>query len=434
MGLTTLIPLGEVSCKTKNQHKNFEIFVLVLMLRRERDSNPRRLLHLNGFQDRRNRPLCHLSGAKVQNFLITKQNISFCRAVNTKSVILAIMGNLRTALVILNWNGRQLLERFLPGIIKHTPANVEVIIADNASHDDSVSFLEKHYPGIRTIYMQQNLGFAGGYNEALEHVEADVFVLLNSDMEVSELWMEAGLALLETDPNIAALQPKIRSLENKEYFEYAGAAGGFLDHLGYPFCRGRLFNTIEKDTGQYDDVCEVFWASGAAMFIRAEAFKKAGGFDGRFFAHMEEVEFCWRLHNLGYKVMYCPQSVVYHLGGGSLPKSNPKKTFYNFRNSLWMLAKQLPAGRFYGWILPRLLLDVIALLKFLFQGKVNDSMAVIRAHLAFFFNFRRMRQHSAGQKRALPDLLFRKSIVLEYYLRGKKLFPQLDFRASSAKR
>ncbi len=344
------------------------------------------------------------------------------------------MGNLRTALVILNWNGRHLLQRFLPGIIKHTPANVEIIIADNASHDDSVPFLEEHYPSIRTICMQENLGFAGGYNEALKHVDADIFVLLNSDMEVSELWMEAGLALLETNPNIAALQPKIRSLENKEYFEYAGAAGGFLDHLGYPFCRGRIFNSIERDSGQYDDVCEVFWASGAAMFIRAEAFRQAGGFDARFFAHMEEVELCWRLQNMGHKIMYCPQSVVFHLGGGSLPKSNPKKTFYNFRNSLWMLAKQLPAGRFYGWILPRLLLDVIALLKFLFQGKFNDSMAVIKAHMAFFLHIQHMRQNTTGQQRTLPELLYKKSIVLEYYLRGKKLFPQLDLRASSAKR
>ncbi len=344
------------------------------------------------------------------------------------------MANLRTALVILNWNGRHLLERFLPGITKHTPADVEIIIADNASNDDSVSFLDEHYPDIRTICMPENLGFAGGYNEALEFVEADVFVLLNSDMEVSQSWMEAGLALLEADPEIAALQPKIRSLENKEYFEYAGAAGGFLDHLGYPFCRGRLFNTIEKDTGQYDDVCEVFWASGAAMFIRANAFRKAGGFDARFFAHMEEVELCWRLQNLGYKVMYCPQSVVYHLGGGSLPKSNPKKTFYNFRNSLWMLAKQLPAKQFYGWIFPRLFLDVIALFKFLFQGKINDSMAVIKAHLAFFSHVRCMRQKTSGQQRTLPCLLYKKSIVLEYYLRGKKLFSQLDFKASTAKR
>ncbi len=257
--------------------------------------------------------------------------------------------------MILNWNGKHLLGRFLPGIIKHTPPEVDIIVADNASQDDSLLFLKEHFPGIRIIEMKENQGFAGGYNKALESVDADYFILLNSDIEVSEAWIEPCISLLDAYPDVAAVQPKIRSLENKAFFEYAGAAGGFLDHFGYPFCRGRIFNHLEKDTGQYDDFGEVFWATGAAMFVRADAFRDAGGFDASFFAHMEEVDLCWRLQNSGYKIFYCPQSVVYHLGGGSLPKANPQKTFYNFRNSLWMLAKQLPPRFFYARLLPRLL-------------------------------------------------------------------------------
>jgi GT2 family glycosyltransferase len=343
------------------------------------------------------------------------------------------MTNKRTALIILNWNGKHFLERFLPGIIMNTPSETEIIVADNASQDDSVGFLTRQFPGIRVIEMKENLGFAGGYNKALEYVEADYYILLNSDIEVSESWIKPCVKLLEEHPQIAAVQPKIRSLENRVCFEYAGAAGGFLDHLGYPFCRGRIFNTLEKDTGQYDDVCEVFWASGAAMFVRADAFWEAGGFDPRFFAHMEEVELCWRLQNKGYKIMYCPQSVVYHLGGGSLPKANPQKTFYNFRNSLWMLAKQLPSRSFYARIVPRLILDVIAAEKFFLQGQFRDFLAVFRAHLAFYRNYRKLRRQYRQNKSDIPGMLYKRSIVADHFLLGKKSYADLAINPSMAK-
>lgn len=343
------------------------------------------------------------------------------------------MANRRTALVILNWNGKHLLGRFLPGIIKHTPPEVEIIVADNASGDGSVQFLKKHFPGIRIITMEENLGFAGGYNKALESVDADYFILLNSDIEVTEAWVEPCIRFLDEHPGVAAVQPKIRSLENKAFFEYAGAAGGMLDHFGYPFCRGRIFNHLEKDTGQYDDVCQVFWATGAAMFVRADAFRDAGGFDDSFFAHMEEVELSWRLQNMGYEIFYCPQSVVYHLGGGSLPKANPQKTFYNFRNSLWMLAKQLPSRSFYGRILPRLILDVIAAARFLLQGNPRDALAVFRAHLAFFRKWRFLRKQYHQHKSDLPAMLYKGSVVFDYFVSRKKTYAELVSRPASAK-
>ncbi len=343
------------------------------------------------------------------------------------------MANKRTALVILNWNGKHLLGRFLPGIIKHTPPEVELIVADNASEDDSVGFLKKHFPEVRIITMKKNLGFAGGYNKALESVDADYFILLNSDIEVSEAWIEPCIKLLDEHPQVAAVQPRIRSLENKAFFEYAGAAGGMLDHFGYPYCRGRIFNHLEKDTGQYDDVCEVFWATGAAMFARADVFMDTGGFDASFFAHMEEVELCWRFQNMGHKVFYCPQSVVYHLGGGSLPKANPQKTYYNFRNSLWMLTKQLPPQSFYARILPRLSLDVIAAAKFFLQGHFRDCLAVFRAHLAFCGKWRKLRKQYHHHKSDVPAMLYRGSIVFDYFIRRKKTYTELALRPSSAK-
>ncbi len=335
------------------------------------------------------------------------------------------MSKLRTALIILNWNGKHLLERFLPGIIHHTPAKVEIIVADNASSDGSVPYLQEQYPAVRIIGLKKNYGFAGGYNRALQQLDADIFILLNSDMEVTERWVEPAIALLEEHKDVAALQPKIRSLANREYFEHAGAAGGFIDHMGYPFCRGRLFNTLEKDTGQYNDACEIFWASGAAMFIRADAFKKAGGFDERYFAHMEEIELCWRLQNMGRKIMYCPASVVYHLGGGSLPKENPRKTFYNFRNSLWMITRHLPAAHFYKLIIPRLLMDWLASLQFLLTGKCHDSMAVIKAHFAFALRLFALRKEGKTIRQQLPAIIYRRSIVWQYFVMGKRRFSDL---------
>ncbi len=344
------------------------------------------------------------------------------------------MGNIQAALVILNWNGRHLLERFLPGIVKYTPDTVEIIIADNASTDDSVAFLKEHYANIRIIRMKENLGYAGGYNHALSQVKADIYILLNSDMEVTEGWVEPCMQMFEEHKDVGALQPKIRSLKKKEYFEYAGAAGGFIDILGFPFCRGRIFTSLEKDTGQFNTPAEIFWATGAALFVRAEVFHKPGGFDPRFFAHMEEIDLCWEIQNMGYKVMYVPDSTVYHLGGGSLPKSNPQKTKYNFRNNLWMLARQLPARWFYTLILPRLLLDILAAMSFLIKGKPGDSLAVLRAHVAFFARLPALRKEKSNRGKNIPKLIYPRSIVWDYFVLGKKHFLQLDRKNSRASR
>ncbi len=344
------------------------------------------------------------------------------------------MVNIRTALVILNWNGQHLLKRFLPNLIKHTPDTIELVIADNGSTDGSINFLKTNHPDIRIIRMEKNLGFTGGYNKALRQVEADLYILLNSDIEVTENWVEPCLKMFEEHEDLGALQPKIRSLLNREYFEYAGAAGGFIDILGFPFCRGRLFNTLEKDTGQYDEPTEVFWATGAALFVRADLFHGLGGFDSRFFAHMEEIDLCWRIQNHGYKVMYTPDSTVYHLGGGSLPKSNPRKTWYNFRNNLWMLTKLMPAGWFYTLLFPRLLLDLLAAASFLLTGKPKDSIAVLKAHLALFRRLPELRKEYKGNGKRIPALVYRGSIIWDYYIKKKRKYHQIGKKASRANR
>ncbi len=340
----------------------------------------------------------------------------------------------KTAVVILNWNGKHLLERFLPGIIAHTPENVEVIVADNASEDDSVAFLSEHYPQVRLIQLDKNYGYAGGYNRALEQVDAEYFVLLNSDMQVTDGWLQPCIDMMEEDHGVVAVQPKIRSLKQPDYFEHAGAAGGYLDQYGFPFCRGRIFQTVEKDEGQYDDAVDIFWATGAAMFVRAWAFHKAGGFDERFFAHMEEVDLCWRWQHMGFRVRYCPQSVIYHLGGGSLPASSPRKTYLNFRNSLWMLAKNLPRRKFYRLIFFRYALDELAAARFLFTGQGKNLMAVARAWYAFLTKGKRLRRENRHVPEKMPALLYRRSIVLGYYLFRKKRFSDLRFKASRARK
>ena len=239
------------------------------------------------------------------------------------------------AVVILNWNGKKYLEQFLPSLIEHTGSDAEIVVADNASTDDSLSFLKTNFPSIRVIQNTTNGGFARGYNLALKQVEADYYVLLNSDIEVTANWLKPVISMMEQDEKIGACQPKIRSFHHRNSFEYAGAAGGYIDEYGYPFCRGRLFLTIEEDNGQYDDTVEISWASGACMFVRSRLFHQLGGLDDDFFAHMEEIDFCWRLHNYGYRVMYCPGSTVYHIGGGTLPKASWRKTYFNFRNNFF---------------------------------------------------------------------------------------------------
>jgi len=290
----------------------------------------------------------------------------------------------KTAIVILNWNGKNFLKMFLPSVLLHSQAYAEVIVADNASTDGSVDFLKEAFPQVRIIQNNQNGGFAQGYNDALKQVEAEYFILLNSDIEITENWIQPVIALMDSDPQIAACQPVIRSYHHREKFEYAGAAGGFIDAYGYPFCRGRIFQYLEEDHGQYDNPVEVFWATGACMFVRADVFEKFGGFDVDFFAHMEEIDFCWRVKHEGYKIMVCPQSKVFHIGGGTLPKQSSFKTYLNMRNNISMLYKNLPSERLLPVFAARLILDGVAAFKFLVDGGFDDFWAVVRAHMSFY--------------------------------------------------
>lgn len=289
----------------------------------------------------------------------------------------------RVAIVILNWNGRKYLELFLPSVTASTCANLEVVVADNASTDDSVIFLQQHYPQVRIIRLEKNFGFAKGYNLALKEVSADYYAILNSDVEVEAGWLQPMVTLLQQHTEIAACQPKILSYHNRKLFEYAGAAGGWLDKYGYPFAKGRVFDICEEDKGQYDQCEPVFWASGAALFIRASVFHEQKGFDEYFFAHQEEIDLCWRIQLAGYKVYSCPAAVVYHVGGGTLPKGNSLKTFLNFRNNRIMLSKNLPLSKKL-WVMPvRNLLDAISAWKGLLSGDGGYFIAVIRAQVAF---------------------------------------------------
>jgi hypothetical protein len=341
-------------------------------------------------------------------------------------LILNFEFQMRVAVVILNWNGRKFLEKFLPSLIANSSDIAEIIVADNASRDDSVDFLNQKYPDVRIIRLEKNHGFAKGYILALRQVEADYYILLNSDIEVTPGWIKPVIDLMESDTNIAACQPKIRSYHEPAKFEYAGAAGGFIDKYGYPFCRGRLFLSIEEDTGQYDDITEVFWATGACMFVRADLYHKFGGLDDDFFAHMEEIDFCWRLKNEGYKIMYCPRSVVYHIGGGTLPKVSWRKTYLNFRNNFLLLYKNLPSEQLVPVFASRLILDAIAALKFLITAGFKDFFAVSRAHFSFYRTFGKTRQKRKKLKQDLVGNVYQKNIVFEYYFRRKKKFSELN--------
>ena len=287
------------------------------------------------------------------------------------------------AIVILNWNGIQYLQQFLPSVFSSTYSNYKVVVADNASSDDSVQFLSQHYPQITIISFTENHGFARGYNDALKQVDADIFVLLNSDVEVMAGWLEPMVSLFLSDVKIAAIQPKMLAYKQKHQFEYSGAAGGWLDLYGYPFARGRVFDVCEEDNGQYDKAAEIFWASGAALVIRKSVYEEVGGFDDFFFAHQEEIDLCWRIHLAGYKVYSCPQSVVYHVGGGTLPKGNSLKTFLNFRNNLVMLTKNLCFSEKWWKIPYRIALDQVSALKGLLSGEAGYFIAIIKAHLAY---------------------------------------------------
>ena len=336
------------------------------------------------------------------------------------------MVKLKVAIVILNWNGKRFLEKFLPSLVKYNSPDAEIIIADNASSDDSIAFLQSSYSNLRVIKNIENGGFAKGYNDALSQIDAEYYVLLNSDIDVTQNWIEPIIKLMDNDKTIAACQPKILSYHNKEYFEYAGAAGGFIDKLGYPFCRGRIFQSEEKDEGQYNDLTEIFWATGACIFVRADLYNKLGGLDNDFFAHMEEIDFCWRLKNAGYKIMYCPDSHIFHIGGGTLPKNNPRKTYLNFRNNFFLLFKNLPSNKIFPVFFIRLFLDAFAALKFLKEGHFKDFIFVAKAHFAFYFAIGKLIKKRRQFKHSNVSCIYQNLIVSDYYLKNKKIFSQLD--------
>jgi GT2 family glycosyltransferase len=331
------------------------------------------------------------------------------------------------AVVILNWNGRKFLEQFLPSVMASTYSNFEVIVADNSSADDSISFVQRSYPALRIIRFDKNYGFAKGYNEALKQVESDYYIILNSDVDVQPVWIQPMIALLENNPSIAACQPKILSYNNKKLFEYAGGAGGWLDKYGYPFAKGRIFDICEEDHGQYDQSEPVFWASGAALFIRSSVFHEMKGFDEYFFAHQEEIDLCWRIQLAGYKIYSCPSSVVYHVGGGTLPRGNSKKTYLNFRNNHIMLSKNLPFRRKL-WIMPaRNFLDAVSAWKGLLSGDGGYFIAILRAHAAFtkwWIFYRKRSVFPVSKKGALSGYL-QKNMVWLHFVKKKKVFTEI---------
>lgn len=331
---------------------------------------------------------------------------------------------MKTAVVILNWNGKKLLEKFLPSVIEFSEAEATIYIVDNASTDDSIKLVSENFPQVRIIQNKENLGYAGGYNEALKNLSEDVFVLLNSDVEVTGNWLKPIISAFKTDKNLVAAQPKILDFNSRDYFEYAGASGGFIDALGYPYCRGRIFETLEKDNGQYDKEMDIFWASGACLFVRKDAFWAAGALDDNFFAHQEEIDLCWRLKAKGGTIKCFPQSVIYHVGGATLASASPKKTFYNFRNSLLMLLKNRNGSSTFAIIVTRMVLDGLVCARFLFQKKPKHILAVLRAHYSFyglFFKFMKKRKKFASNFRYFTI----KSVVLQYFISNHRHFNDL---------
>jgi hypothetical protein len=333
----------------------------------------------------------------------------------------------KLAVVILNWNGKRFLERFLPTLLRTLPDYAEAVVCDNASDDDSIAFLKEHFPQVTLLMNERNEGFARGYNLALQRVEAKYYCLLNSDIEVTDGWIEPVIEQMDANEKIAAVQPKLRSFDRRDEFEYAGASGGYIDKFGYPFCRGRVFGHVEKDHGQYDAVTDIFWATGAAMFVRSDVYHLMEGLDGDFFAHMEEIDFCWRIKNLGYKIKVNPASVVYHIGGGTLPKNNSYKTFLNFRNSLYLLIKNLPDERIRKTLIIRFFLDQVAAFSFLAQGHVKDFAAVYKA----LYTVARTHKRFLAKRNTFPKLAFQdcypESVVKLHYLKRKTKFDGKSF-------
>lgn len=330
---------------------------------------------------------------------------------------------MKIAVVILNWNGRSLLEEFLPSVVDYS-SDASVYIADNASTDSSVQFIQEKFPSVKLIQNLENGGYAKGYNDALKNLKEDVFVLLNNDVAVTENWLRPFIKAFSEDSNLAAAQPKILDYNRKEYFEYAGAAGGFIDRLGYPYCRGRIFNSLEKDKGQYDDDISIFWATGAALFVRRNAFEKTGGFDEDLFAHQEEIDLCWRLQRLGGTIKYIHSSKVYHLGAGTLSASNPRKTFFNFRNTLLILLKNASGAHTYWLLFQRMILDALAGIQFLIQAKPKHFIAILKAHFSFYQLFGKFHKKRRKQSSSLKYWKIY-SVVWEYFIRKNRTFKEL---------
>lgn len=328
---------------------------------------------------------------------------------------------MKIAVVILNYNGAKLLQQFLPSVLRYSP-EATIFVADNASTDDSIVVLKSEFPSVPIIQNQDNYGFAKGYNEALKNLNFDIYALVNSDLEVTENWLQPILEKFKNEPKTAIIQPKILDFKNKEYFEYAGAAGGYIDQYGYPFCRGRIFDTIEKDHQQYDDETEIFWASGACFFIRSEVYHAIQGFDDDFFAHQEEIDLCWRAINRGFHIQYTPKSTVYHVGGATLQQGNPKKTYLNFRNSLLMLVKNLPKSQLLPVLFLRLCLDGLAGIQFLLKGKPKHTLAILKAHFAFYAMLPRF--CNKRESNQIATYFKTKSVVYFYYIKKQTIFAE----------
>lgn len=352
--------------------------------------------------------------------------------------------NTKLAVVILNWNGSSMMKRFLPSVVEHSALQgVRVIVADNHSDDDSLQMLAQHFPTVETIVLDSNYGFADGYNRALAQVEAEYYLLLNSDVEVTPHWLEPMLDYMDAHPEVAACQPKLLAFREKErtgkdVFEYAGGCGGFIDRYGYPFCRGRVMDTVEDDRGQYNDIRPLFWATGAALMVRSSDYHEAGGLDGRFFAHMEEIDFCWRLRSRARGIVCIPQSKVYHVGGATLSKENPRKTYLNFRNNLFMLYKNLPENELKPVMCLRRGLDYVAALSFLLKGEVGNFKAVFKARREFakdkhYFRPDRERNLQLSRLSPIPERM-QKSLLWQYYAHGRKTFDSLKGLLSGGKK
>ena len=334
------------------------------------------------------------------------------------------------AVLVLNWNGRTLLQQFLPSWLAHTPDYADLIIVDNGSTDDSVSFLQEHYRDVHLLAFEENLGFAGGYNRAIEELDYQTVILLNSDVELTSGWLDQPMQLLNSSPEIAAVQPTLRAQRSPKDFEYAGAAGGFIDRLGYPFCRGRIFDTIEEDRGQYADSVDLFWASGACLIIRRAVYREVGGLDTLFFAHQEEIDLCWSLNARGWRIVSAPQSIVYHVGGASLSADSPRKVFLNFRNNLLMIYKNLPAPTLHRVLFARMILDLVAMLVYLLRLRPGQAASVLKGWRCFLI--KRQRYESTRQENLKktvrpisPELMKPYSLLFQYYFKGRKRYSDL---------